>query len=326
MASDFAFSNSITHVKGVAILLVVLGHISSPFGTAIFSFHIPLFFFLGGIFTKTTYSVADFMKRNFVRLIVPYFIFGAFGLMVNDIKNVLLNRPQEDLFPSLTGLLFWMDAPHLQHYGFVLWFLPALFWARVFSFCLMKYLKQNEWLIFVLCVMCAYLCSSRISFTLPFAIDKGLVALPWVFMGTVFYRHREKLLTMSVWNAVFVALLVLLMIFFGGMQRLDMATRDVGHMFVSLPYTFSIIFLIIYLAYKANCGNKNLLAPLSWFGHQSMLVYIVHPYTNNGADLLTTHFLGVGYWYITFVLTAAMLMVVIRVKLNHQDLPLFKYL
>jgi len=330
MSSDSAFSNTIAHVKGLAILLVVLGHIASPLCIAIFSFHIPLLFFLGGIFIKINYPTTNFLKKNFVRLIVSYFIFGALGLFVNDIKNILLHRPQEDIFQSITGLLFWMDAPHLQHYGLVLWFLPALFWARVLSFCLIKYLGLNEWWIFMLCVMCAYLFSNSIALTLPFGMDKGLVALPWVFMGSVFFRHKEKLLTLPIWKVAPVALPVLVIVYFDSMPHLDMASKNMGHIFLTLPYTFSVIFLVVYLTYNANLEGHALFekisAIMSKFGTQSMLVYVAHPYTNNMAYLLSTYFLGEGYWFVKFAMTVAMLAVVIQVKSKYQNLPLFKYL
>ncbi len=324
------FSNSITQVKGLAILLVVLGHIASPLGATIFSFHMPLFFFLGGVFIKTTYPASNFLQKNFVRLIFPYLIFGVLGLLVNDLKNILLHRPLEDLLHNVTGLLFWMDSSRLQHYGMVLWFLPALFWARMLSYCLIKYLKINDLLIFMLCVLCAYLFANLIDVTLPFGLDKGLVALPWVFMGSVFNRHKEEILTASIWQAVLIALLVALMIYFRGMPRLDMATKNVDHIFVTLPYTFAVIFLIIYLIYNVNLGAsaplKTISIVISLFGSQSMLVYIVHPYTNNGAYLLVTHFLGEGYWYLKLAVTITMLLAVILIKVRHQNLPLFKYL
>lgn len=324
------FGNSITQVKGLAILLVVLGHIASPFSAAIFSFHIPLFFFLGGIFIKATYPTADFLKMSFVRLIVPYFIFGALGWLVNGIKNILLHRPQEDILQSMAGLLFWMDAPHLQHYGFVLWFLPALFWARMLSFCLKKYLKLNELLLFMLCVLCAYWFAYPIGFTLPFGMDKGIVAAPWVFIGTVFFRHKEKFMALSKWKVASVALLVLFIVYFDGLPRLDMATNNVGHIFVTLPYTFAVIILIAYWAHNMNFGGyaplKKFSAIIDKFGAQSMLVYVIHPYTNNVAFLLSTYLLGEGYWYIKFALTAMMLMAAIQIRLRYPSLPLFKYL
>ena len=311
-------------------MLVVLGHIVSPFSTVIFSFHIPLFFFLGGVFIKTTYTPADFLKRNFVRLLVPYLIFGALGLLVNDIKNVFLHRPQEDVFQSIVGLLYWMDYPHLQHYGFVLWFLPALFWARLISYGLTQYLKLNEGLVFLLCVACAYVFSDMVQLTLPFALDKGLVALPWVFMGSVFYRRKEKFLTLPIWKIAPLALLVFLIAYFDGVPRLDFAVRNAGHFFITLSYTFAVIFLIVWLIYNARFGEsaplRNISAFISRFGSESMLVYIAHPYTNNGAYLLSNYLLGEGYWYIKFALTVAMLMVVIGIKLRYQGSLLFKYL
>lgn len=330
MTVNSVFSNSITYVKGLAILLVVLGHITSPLGVVIYSFHIPLFFFLGGVFIKTANPAADFLKKNFTRLIVPYFIFGGLGLFANGIKNILLHRPQEELFQSIVGLLFWMDAAHLQHYGFVLWFLPALFWARLVSFCLIKYLKINALLIFTLCVVGTYLFANLVNFTLPFGFDKGMVAMPWVFMGSVFYRHNEKILALPIWKIVSVVLFVLLITYFNGVPQLDMATKNIGQIFVTLPYTFSIIILIVYLAYNVNFGGHTLLRKISAFiaifGTESMLVYVIHPYTNNGAYLLSTYFLGAGYWYVTFALTVLMLMAVISGKLNHQNSLLFKYL
>jgi fucose 4-O-acetylase-like acetyltransferase len=330
MASDSAFSNTITHVKGFAILLVVLGHIDSPLGAAVFSFHIPLFFCLGGIFIKSSYPAADFLKKNFIRLIVPYLIFGVMGWLVNDIKNVLLHRPSEDLFQSITGLLFWMDMPHLKHYGFVLWFLPALFWARILCFWLIKFPKINEWLMFMLCALCAYVFSNLVSITLPFGLDKGLVALPWVFMGFIFYRHKENFLAWNVWKVAAAAMLVFLICIFDNMPHLDMATKNVGYIFITLPYTFAVIFLIVHFAHKASLTKFSLLkkysALMSLFGIQSVLVYIIHPYTNNIAYLLSTYVLGEGYWYVKFALTVLMLIAVIQLKLRFPDTPLFKYL
>jgi acyltransferase len=329
MVDDSVFSNAITQVKGLAILLVVLGHISSPFGVAIFSFHIPLFFFLGGVFIKPDYPFPYFLRRNLIRLIVPYLIFGALGLVVNDVKNVLLHRPLEDFFHNIAGLLFWMDASRLKHYGMVLWFLPALFWARMFCYGLVKYLKLNELLVFSLCVACAYRFSNLADY-LPFGLDKGMVALPWVLMGSVFNRHRESILTLPMWQIAPVALLVYLIVCFYGMPRLDMASKNLDHFFVTLPYTLSVIVLIAYATYHANFWGfaplKEIPAWIGKFGSQSMLVYIAHPYTNNAAYLLITHFLGEGYWFAKFCATAAMLMALIHVRLRFQNFPVFKYL
>jgi fucose 4-O-acetylase-like acetyltransferase len=45
---EVSFSRAFDQVKGMAILLVVLGHIASPYSNFIYSFHVPLFFFWAG--------------------------------------------------------------------------------------------------------------------------------------------------------------------------------------------------------------------------------------------------------------------------------------
>src|ERR1044071_3831642 len=64
--------------RGIGILLVVLGHndfeVISVFARqVIYSFHIPLFFFLSGYFINTSLPFFDFFKKRFNSLLKPYF-------------------------------------------------------------------------------------------------------------------------------------------------------------------------------------------------------------------------------------------------------------
>lgn len=69
--------NWIDALKGIGIMLVVLGHHSLPaaLDTYIFSFHMPLFFFISGFlfdFGKYSKSGANFVKGKFRSLLLPY--------------------------------------------------------------------------------------------------------------------------------------------------------------------------------------------------------------------------------------------------------------
>ena len=128
-----------------------------------------------------------------------------------------------------------------------------------------------------------------------------------------------------------VLLIIFLILYFEHMPHLDMATKNIENIFFTIAYTFSVIILIVYLAYRMDSEDVHVVphkikALILKFGNQSMLVYIAHPYTNNVAYLLSNYFLGVGYWYVMFVLTAAMLMALIQIKLKYSDSPFFKYL
>ncbi len=322
------FSGSIDQAKGIAILLVVLGHINSPFSTFIFTFHMPLFFFLGGIFINVSYTNDMYLRKGARRLLAPFLIFGSLGLMATLAKNILLGRPLDAFGESLFGLLYWMDAQHMNHYGTVLWFLPAIFWGRTIVFICVKYLKVHPVILIGLCVSLALVASRYI--TLPFGLDKGIVALPWIMFGYVFYQYRERWLSID-WLGV-MPLMVLLFVLhnYGDVNRLDLATKNIGNIFITLPYTFSIIFLIIWSLYKweafASKHQYRCADVMMEFGKDSMLVMVFHVYTNNAFDKAVSYLLGSGHWFATFFLSTALLFVMIKIKRSHPGQFIFKYI
>lgn len=85
--------------KGIAIVLVVYGHVLDGLNAAgyeiwnyqlihdiIYAFHMPLFFFLSGIFAKKllTLDLTTILKTRSVSLLHPYFLWGTIqaGIMV----------------------------------------------------------------------------------------------------------------------------------------------------------------------------------------------------------------------------------------------------
>ena len=73
--------------KGIGILLVVLGHSPGlpPFGVVlIYSFHMPLFFFISGFVQTATRSATpagEVIRRNARSLLIPYLFFFAVSLV-----------------------------------------------------------------------------------------------------------------------------------------------------------------------------------------------------------------------------------------------------
>ena len=64
--------------RGIGILLVVMGHndfaVVSPFlYKLIYSFHMPLFFFLSGYFLNSATGFWPFVKKRFNALLKPFF-------------------------------------------------------------------------------------------------------------------------------------------------------------------------------------------------------------------------------------------------------------
>ena len=76
--------------RGIGILLVVLGHndfeaISLFIHQVIYSFHIPLFFFLSGYFINISIPFFDFVKKRFNALLKP-FLFTIFLIYFTSVS------------------------------------------------------------------------------------------------------------------------------------------------------------------------------------------------------------------------------------------------
>jgi len=322
------FGATVDRAKGLAILLVVLGHIASPFGEAIYSFHVPLFFFLAGIFIKTNYSEKVYLQKGWGRLIVPFLIFGTLGFLVTLIKNILLHRTIEPLTESVAGLLYWSDPIHMHHYGLVLWFLPALFWGRTEVFLLVKHVRLHPSLIFILVTLIAWWVAHYAD--IPFGLDKGMVALPWIYFGYLFYQNRERWFSANWYAVAGLSLFCYLLVYGGGLHPLDLGSKNLGNPFLSIPYTISLILIILWLLYQGSVtsffSRYGLVDVISQFGRDSMLVLVLHIYTNNMADILVTHVLGSGYWYITFAISVSLVYAAIMLKCRYASSRIFKYL
>lgn len=126
--------------KGIGIFLVVIGHfinMNSYPGRVIYSFHMPLFFFLSGIcFNEKKYAtLLEFFGNRARTLLWPCF---CFTMTISLFQSVLISIPLCSLRQELPGAL---------------WFLPILFVAEIFYFYLCK-MKKNYRLMILLTFYC----------------------------------------------------------------------------------------------------------------------------------------------------------------------------
>lgn len=75
-------NSSVDIIKGIGIILVIMGHISENLfiNRLIYSFHMPLFFILSGyayINYNKTNNIKDFIIKKLKTIVIPYFIYGG---------------------------------------------------------------------------------------------------------------------------------------------------------------------------------------------------------------------------------------------------------
>ena len=132
--------------KGIGILLVVLGHndfevISLFVQRLIYSFHMPLFFFLSGYFLNTAVPFFDFIKKRFNTLMKPFF-FTIFLIYFTSVsfEKMGFNTAITRIVKSLYGSGHYLDWVQL-------WFLPHLFAVSLYAFLFLKLVSRlrNRW-------------------------------------------------------------------------------------------------------------------------------------------------------------------------------------
>jgi len=74
--------NYIDYMKTSGIYLIVLGHMFPCPGTNfIYSFSVPLFFFISGFLFYQSDSFNTFLRKNFYSLIIPYLFINCISLI-----------------------------------------------------------------------------------------------------------------------------------------------------------------------------------------------------------------------------------------------------
>lgn len=119
--------------KLIASLLVVQGHLLSAIGEtsiAINICHMPTFYFISGMLafrSSKKYTIAEFIKRKALTLMIPYFLWSAVSILFNGVLLDLEGRSHE----------VYNEVVDIFLYARSVWFLVQIFFAFViFAICL----------------------------------------------------------------------------------------------------------------------------------------------------------------------------------------------
>ncbi|MBC3758519.1 acyltransferase family protein [Hyunsoonleella sp. SJ7] len=182
----------VDQAKGLGIFLVIYAH-NIPLSEAyIYSFHMPLFFFVAGMFHPKLTSKSTIVHRA-KGILIPYFFWATFlyvfwyflGRHYGDSLN-------HDLDPlkGLVGVFYAQGDIEYMDWGIPMWFLPAIF----VTFCLYSFLnlirhKHIRLLSLVVLIVfgLAYPCFS--DFKLPWSLDVACVSLSFYALGNFLKPH-----------------------------------------------------------------------------------------------------------------------------------------
>lgn len=184
--------------KVLGMFFIVYGHTlrGGEITTWIYTFHVPLFFFLSGvIFHEETLSIKTFLKKKGMALLVPFFVWalistGTFAGMSSFISmQPTLQSSQTN--PLISILMGYCDA------NSPLWFLPCLFIVEILMLIIIKlrsHFGNGIYLTSIacsslLCLMWPCLAEKEVFWN----INNAIFLFPFSMMGYLCGNHVERI-------------------------------------------------------------------------------------------------------------------------------------
>lgn len=262
--------------KGIAILLMIAGHSGISTGAIhfIFSFHMPLFFIVTGYF-MTMKPFKEILKKGWIQLLRPYVfticLVIVFFACLQISEKLILNKP----FCLQTIKDLSMGLVTGEGVG-PLWFLAALFWAKIFLTIILRYEKYAPAL-GVLSSTVAYLLLVN-EIRLPWYVLHGMEATIFLYVGTLLRKSRIFSYPIPLINVLVVSVVVYL-----SASTATMAFEKSFPLLILNVVTATIVSVVviencqILEKYKNKCLiTKYIFAILNYVGKNTLVILCFH--------------------------------------------------
>lgn len=278
--------------RGIGILLVVMGHndfaLVSPFAyKVIYSFHMPLFFFLSGYFLNAAVGFWNFFIKRFNSLLKPY-LFTLFLIYIGSISfgKMGLETAMIRIIKSLYGTGRYIDWVQL-------WFLPHLFVVSLYAFVFYALMKKVDnryvrWAVLLLTLGIASLfLQSFYPFQLsalgkdyelwglPFSLDLVLLSGFFFILGSETRQvTSEQLFGNWLFLLVTGTAMIVLNLFFSA--RIDLNTRTYESFVVNTVESITGILFVLALSRQIELHAARLASFFTYVGRISLIILIFH--------------------------------------------------
>ena len=163
--------------KGIGIILVVIGHMvkgNGIVGQSIWAFHMPLFFFLSGMFMRPTELFISLIAKKARSLLLPCL---SFSIIIAAVHYFLMG--DNNAFENLT-----------KHLPDTCWFLTTLFLTSLWSALLLRLV--NQWIAIMICLILALICQI-LSIPTDFSLSSTFVASVFYISGYSFVESKAQM-------------------------------------------------------------------------------------------------------------------------------------
>lgn len=283
-------------LKGVAIFLVVLGHIVTNdedfhrLFNFIYSFHMPLFMFLSGCTTALSYGRSTgtdgaYLRKRFVNIMAPYF---AWAVLLPLLFTRPLNRAA---WFSILQKTFVTNR--------MFWFLPTLYGLIIAYVCYrrirdrlrnrLEWYSENAKAGFVLdSISCVIVVAVITAFMLltGYQLFRDIVGFTIPFFSAVIYMENEWVHSLFHKRASFAAALVIYVLLIG---RFDFNRIAVTTSLLRMLLGMCAV-VVLQLVFLKQQIPRIINSQLTLWGRYSLLIYILHAQIAGISRRLTINF------------------------------------
>jgi len=193
----------------LGIFFIIWGHTYCPWTIIIYSFHIPLFFILSGIYHKEKTDFFVFLKKKANRIVIPYLFFSLASYLFYMLWYAVFLGIDKFDFLNILNIFAVKNTVSEP-----LWFFVSLFEVALIYFFLRKSISSNLVLGFCLFIFCliGYLLSPvRFPYWINyFHIASSVSMLLFYGFGNLVLKPYRKQITT---NSYAINLLILISLF-----------------------------------------------------------------------------------------------------------------
>lgn len=263
--------------RGIGIFAVVLGHLLRDGGKLnywLYSFHVPLFFFISGaVFSTRNKSFRQFVKKLVKNIMVPYVVFSIISLVIYLILGSIVQATLESnrdagLLECLYQIVWGMCDANVP-----LWFLPCMFVWNILMFPIIRMvekisdLRNRVVVLIAIASCCAVITIINLKFIhykeLFWHADTAIYMMTFSLLGYCFFQLSEWISRLL--NGFTVSLSVLLI---AAGAVLGMNCNRVISYIRSYYGNFSIFYV------SALCSIIGISCICLWIDHEEWFAYI----------------------------------------------------
>lgn len=267
------------NMKGIGIILVILGHISYNQGltTWIYSFHMPLFFIISGFLFYSS-SKINYIRKRMYSILIPYFFFSLLSFVYWLVIESSIRGGDNNIALTFLGI-FSAQSGGNYVFNIVLWFLPCLLMTESIFYLINKYCSRSLAPIVLFISVIGYFNSILNPVRLPWGLDIAMIALSFYGIGFYASKYRSKLYTLNRLQkkqklGLFLILLMLSICLCQMNGRVDMSSNYYGH--IVLFYTSGIVGTLIIYLISISIRSKVVERSLVFLGVNSLIIMCTH--------------------------------------------------